>query len=115
MASENAFRVTVMYAPAPRQVVQISLTTNGTCTVLQALQQSGLLERFPEIDSHQTVLGVWGRQVALHHQLRDHDRVEVYRPLLVDPKLARRERFARQGTRGTGLFAKKRAGAKAGY
>ncbi|MDH5708755.1 MAG: RnfH family protein, partial [Hylemonella sp.] len=47
--------------------------------------------------------------------LRDLDRVELYRPLKVDPKVARRERFARQGARGAGLFASKRAGAKAGY
>jgi putative ubiquitin-RnfH superfamily antitoxin RatB of RatAB toxin-antitoxin module len=47
--------------------------------------------------------------------LRDQDRIEVYRPLLVDPKVARRERFVKQGARGAGLFAKKRQGAKAGY
>jgi putative ubiquitin-RnfH superfamily antitoxin RatB of RatAB toxin-antitoxin module len=41
--------------------------------------------------------------------------VEIYRPLTVDPKVARRERFAKQGARATGLFVKKRAGAKAGY
>jgi hypothetical protein len=41
--------------------------------------------------------------------------VEVYRGLLVDPKVARRERFKSQGSRGAGLFAKKRPGAKSGY
>jgi sulfur carrier protein len=47
--------------------------------------------------------------------LQDGDRLEIYRPLKVDPKVARRERFARQGAKTTGLFAKRRPGAKAGY
>jgi putative ubiquitin-RnfH superfamily antitoxin RatB of RatAB toxin-antitoxin module len=60
-------------------------------------------------------LGIWGRKVALTHPLRDQDRLEIYRPLRVDPKVARRERFVRQGARTAGLFTKKRPGAKAGY
>lgn len=59
--------------------------------------------------------GVWGRKQAADHLLRDGDRVELYRPLKVDPKVARRERFTRQGAGTTGLFAKRRAGAKSGY
>jgi putative ubiquitin-RnfH superfamily antitoxin RatB of RatAB toxin-antitoxin module len=83
--------------------------------LLQALQQSGFLTRFPEIDNRHTEFGVWGRKAPLDQLLREQDRVEVYRPLRVDPKVARRERFARQGSRGAGLFVKKRVGAKAGY
>jgi putative ubiquitin-RnfH superfamily antitoxin RatB of RatAB toxin-antitoxin module len=60
-------------------------------------------------------VGVWGRKAELEQVLRNHDRVELYRPLRVDPKVARRERFARQGVRTTGLFAKRRAGSKPGY
>ena len=60
-------------------------------------------------------LGVWGERCILNHRLKDNDRVEIYRPLRVDPKVARRERFARQGAKGAGLFANKRMGAKAGY
>ena len=48
-------------------------------------------------------------------RLRDRDRVEIARPLRVDPKLARRERFQRQGSRAAGLFAQRRPGAKPGY
>lgn len=59
--------------------------------------------------------GVWGRIVPPEQVLVSGDRVEAYRPLLVDPKVARRERFARQGARGTGLFSKKRDNAKPGY
>jgi len=61
------------------------------------------------------VVGIWGRKHGPDAVLRDGDRVEVYRPLRVDPKVARRERFNRQGARSTGLFAQRRPGAKAGY
>ena len=61
------------------------------------------------------VVGVWGRKASLSHVLRDRDRVEMYRPLTVDPKVARRERFQSQGSRGAGLFSKRRPGAKPGY
>ena len=60
-------------------------------------------------------MNVWGRKVPLAHMLRADDRVEVYRPLQVDPKVARRERFVRQGAKSAGLFTKRRPGAKAGY
>ena len=60
-------------------------------------------------------LGVWGKKAALSQPLLDRDRVEIYRPLTVDPKTARRERFNQQGAAKAGLFAHKRAGAKAGY
>lgn len=106
-------RVTVVGSPAARQVLEVVLELEpGTC-VAQALQASGLQAQFPELSG--AVVGVWGRKVSLDTVLRDQDRVEIYRPLKVDPKLARRERFARQGTRAAGLFARKRPGAKAGY
>lgn len=113
--SENRLRVTVVYAPAAREVQEVPLELTAPCTVLQALQLSGLLIRYPEVDSLHTGVGVWGRKAPLDQLLRDQDRMEVYRALRVDPKVARRERFASQGSRGAGLFDKKRAGAKAGY
>ena len=86
-------------------------------TVAQALLASGLAEQFPEVASPTDVyLGIWGKKVTPTHVLRDLDRVEIYRPLTVDPKVARRERFAGQGAKkAAGLFAKRRLGAKAGY
>lgn len=59
--------------------------------------------------------GIWGQVAARASLLRDGDRVECYRPLTADPKTARRERFARQGARASGLFARQRPGGKAGY
>ena len=108
-------RVTVLYAPAARQVQQVRLELAAGSTVLHALRQSGLLTQYPDIDCPGILVGIWGRPAGLRQALRDQDRVEVYRPLRVDPKVARRERFVKQGARGTGLFAKKRNGAKAGY
>lgn len=115
MASEMSLRITVVYSPAPRDVQEISLRLAPETTVLQALHASGLLQRFPSMDQSTTVIGVWGRKVALNQALRDKDRIEIYRPLTVDPKVARRERFAKQGARTTGLFKTKRKDSAAGY
>ena len=115
MVSDARLHITVVYAAAPRQVQQVTLELSAPCDVLQALQLSGLLEKFPEIDRSDLLVGIWGRLADLRQPLRDQDRVEVYRALRVDPKVARRERFVKQGARTAGLFAKKRAGAKAGY
>ncbi|QIL44229.1 RnfH family protein [Acidovorax sp. HDW3] len=59
--------------------------------------------------------GIWGKVVARNAPLHDGDRIECYRVLTVDPKVARRQRFARQGARTSGLFARQRPGGKAGY
>jgi len=115
MVNEGLLHLTVVYTPRTREVQEVKLLTMPPCSVLQALQQSGLLSRYPEIDNHSVLVGVWGHKAKLDQSLRDHDRVEIYRPLRVDPKVARRERFVSQGSRGAGLFVKKRLGAKAGY
>jgi putative ubiquitin-RnfH superfamily antitoxin RatB of RatAB toxin-antitoxin module len=115
MVSDTSLHVTVVYSPVARQVTEVSLRVTAPNRVLEALQQSGLLAQFPEIDRCDILVGVWGCKVKLDDLLRDQDRIEVYRPLRVDPKVARRERFVKQGARGAGLFAKKRQGAKAGY
>ena len=117
-AQAQLVRVTLMYSPAPRQVMERELQLTQGATVLQAIEQSGLLTDCPEINLRDNAafgVGIWGRKTTLNHELRDLDRVEIYRPLVVDPKVARRERFQKQGTRGAGLFAKRRPGAKPGY
>jgi len=115
MASEMDIQVTLVYSPHPREVREMALRLSSSGTLLQAIRASGLLQLFPVLDLQTALVGVWGRKVNWDHVLRENDRIEIYRPLTVDPKVARRERFARQGARTTGLFAKKRAGAKAGY
>lgn len=104
--------IVLVYSPAPRQVVEKTLTIPEGSTVLAALQAGQCLDAAVE-PTH--ALGIWGKKTSLTHVLHDLDRLEVYRPLKVDPKVARRERFQSQGARTTGLFAKQRTGAKAGY
>ena len=113
MGLEMKITVLVAYALAPRQVQERLLQVPAGTTVAQALATSGLLAEHPEIEG--APLGIWGRKATGEQRLRAGDRVEVYRALRVDPKVARRERFARQGAGRSGLFAQRRAGAKAGY
>ncbi|HWP18882.1 MAG TPA: RnfH family protein [Burkholderiaceae bacterium] len=98
-------RVEVIYAPGPGQVDHVELELAEGATVLHALRASGLLMRHPQIDLGTQAVGVWGRVQPLNTPLRDRDRVEVYRPLVVDPKEARRLRYRqhrerKQGKRG---------------
>ena len=115
---DTPISITVMYSPAPRVVQERVLAVAAGVSVLQALQQSGLLAECPEIDLSQTeayTVCIWGRKTTPSHVLRDLDRIEICRPLTVDPKVARRERFQKQGTSRAGLFSKRRDGAKPGY
>jgi uncharacterized protein len=113
--SNTRVRVTVAYSPATRAVHEIALKLDAGSTVADALSRSGLIARFPELASNRSVMGVWNRKAELDQVLVDGDRVEVYRPLKVDPKVARRQRFQQQGAKKTGLFANKRPGSKSGY
>lgn len=107
--------VTVMYSPGPRQVLEWALELPEGATLRDAVLASGWREANPGQDLAAVEVGVWGRRGHLDQSVRDGDRVEVYRPLLVDPKVARRERFRKQGARTAGLFASRRPGAKPGY
>lgn len=104
-------RVTVMLSPGPRAIREQELALPEGATVADALVACGLAVPPDE----ERAVGLWGRKVPASELLRERDRVEVYRPLLVDPKVARRERFRQQGARATGLFARRRPGAKPGY
>jgi putative ubiquitin-RnfH superfamily antitoxin RatB of RatAB toxin-antitoxin module len=108
-------KISLVYSPAPRQVREWTLALAAGSTVAQALAVSRVFEDFPELQAARLVLGIWGRKCSLTDLLHECDRVEIYRGLRVDPKVARRERFNRQGVKRAGLFAKIRAGAKAGY
>jgi len=110
-----AIQVVVIYSPTARVVHEVALNLANGATVAQALHLSGIPKQFPDLELSQAFVGVWGRQAGPNQLLRNLDRIEIYRGLKVDPKAARRERFVKQGARTTGLFAKKRQGAKAGY
>lgn len=87
--------VELVYAKPDEQVLIALKTTPGT-TVEAAIQASGLLSLFPEIDLAELRAGIFGREVALNRPLKLHDRIEIYRPLQQDPKDARRLKAAKQ-------------------
>lgn len=107
--------VVLVYAPAPREVHELSLRVPEGTTLMQALELGGWLDRYPEMRLQRLGFGIWGRLSGGLTVLRAGDRVEVYRELRVDPKVARRERFVGQGARTAGLFSQRRPGSKAGY
>lgn len=84
-------RVEVACALPERQAL-IALEVEEGTTALQAIERSGILQQFPLVNPRRDGMGVFGRQVAPDTPLRDGDRVEIYRPLIADPKAARRER-----------------------
>ena len=111
--------ITLCFSPAPRTVFECQLTLPAGSTLAQAVSQARQHPDWPGDWSDDRCLalsvGVWGRKADWGRVLHESDRVELYRPLRVDPKVARRERFNRQGARRAGLFAQKRPGAAAGY
>ena len=82
-------RVEVVFALPERQVLQTLELQDGS-TVGTALLRSKLAREFPEADLDRLQAGVWGRPVDRSHVLIDGDRVELYRPLAMDPREARR-------------------------
>lgn len=85
--------VEVVYALASKQEIVPMKLPVGT-TVRQAIERSGLLEKYPEIDLAKNKLGVFAKIVKPDTPLRHRDRVEIYRPLIADPKEVRRQRAA---------------------
>jgi sulfur carrier protein len=113
--AETVLHLTVVCAVAPGQVIEWPLDLPPGVCVADALRACSGLTVFAAIDLMGLAAGVWGKLAEHTRLLVDGDRVELYRPLTVDPKVARRERFNRQGAGRAGLFTKKRLGAKAGY
>jgi putative ubiquitin-RnfH superfamily antitoxin RatB of RatAB toxin-antitoxin module len=90
-------RVEVVYAASADEQYSVTVELAAGATVRHAITASGVLARFPLIDSTTQGIGIFGEPVALDDALQDGDRVELYRPLIADPKEARR---ARAGSRG---------------
>lgn len=80
--------ISIIYA-LPEQQISLQLQVDIGCTAKQAIEQSGLLQEYPEIDLISQAIGIYGRKVPLEHQLEANDRVEIYRPLVIDPRDAR--------------------------
>jgi putative ubiquitin-RnfH superfamily antitoxin RatB of RatAB toxin-antitoxin module len=84
-------KVSIAYATPQRQVWN-DLEVAVGATVRQAIEISGLLSEFPEIDLAKNKVGIFGDTVALDRVLAEGDRVEIYRPLTADPKLVKKRR-----------------------
>ena len=85
--------VEVAYGRIDEQVI-LAVKAEAGLTVEQAIERSGVLERFPEIDLKSNKVGVFGKLTKLDAPLNPGDRVEIYRPLIADPKEARKKRAA---------------------
>jgi putative ubiquitin-RnfH superfamily antitoxin RatB of RatAB toxin-antitoxin module len=92
----TAVNVTVVVA-WPDHATEVGLALAPGSTVADALAESRLASRHPELDLARAPVGVFGRRVERDRILVDGDRVEIYRPLLADPKAARRRRARRAG------------------
>lgn len=91
--STDTLAIEVIYA-LPQQQERVGLHMAAGSTVQQAVEQSGLLQKYPEIDLAKAKLGIYGKLSKADTPLRDRDRVEIYRPLIADPKEVRKQRVA---------------------
>ncbi|MEW8028016.1 MAG: RnfH family protein [Candidatus Thiodiazotropha sp.] len=85
----------------------LSVESAEPLTARQAIETSGILEMFPEIDLDTNKIGIFGKAAKLDTLLAEGDRVEIYRPLIADPKEARKKRAAEGKTMRKGGGEKK--------
>ncbi|MGB5442835.1 MAG: RnfH family protein [Gammaproteobacteria bacterium] len=93
MANAESIHVEVAYALPHKQVI-LALDVEAGATLEQVIHTSGILQQFPEIDLRQNRVGVFGKLGSLTDTLHPGDRVEIYRPLIADPKVVRKQRAA---------------------
>ncbi len=95
MSTENADKIKVEVAFAePDEQVIIPLEVDASASIEEIIAASGILDKFPEIDLSKNKVGVFGKLSKLTATLREGDRIEIYRPLIADPKEVRRKRAA---------------------
>jgi putative ubiquitin-RnfH superfamily antitoxin RatB of RatAB toxin-antitoxin module len=93
--NDDTLQIWVSYATAQDEFVQPMRVVPGV-TVGQAIEGSGVLSRFPEINLVTQPVGIYGKKKTLDTVLRERDRIEIYRPLVADPKDSRRKRAAKK-------------------
>ncbi|SPE29055.1 hypothetical protein SBBP1_490005 [Burkholderiales bacterium] len=98
MSAIDRIRVTVVYALAQHQW-EVPVAVEAGASVQAAIDRSGLLEALPELRSRVLEVGIFHRRCSLDAQVRDGDLIEIYRPLQIDPKQARRLRAAAKDVR----------------
>lgn len=89
--------IEVAYAKSEEQLI-IPIQVNDTCTVEQAIELSGILNHYPEINLAKNKVGIFSQICALNQCLQENDRVEIYRELATDPMEARRQRAVKQAS-----------------
>lgn len=94
MCMVDELRIEVCYGDRDEQLV-IALKVPVGTAVMQAIELSNILVKVPQIDLSNNPVGIFSRKVSLSQVLRDGDRVEIYRPLLIDPKQIRRLKSSR--------------------
>ena len=99
MAEDPGIGVSVVYAEAAR-LFEMALRLPRDATVGEAIEASRVRELRPDIEINAEHVGVFARKASLDTRLRDGDRVEIYRPLKIDPKEARRRRAGRRPVQG---------------
>ena len=87
--------VEIAYALPEEQVI-ISIKVPTIFNVQQAIEKSGIQKKFPSIDLSKNKVGIFGKKTTLDHVLKNRDRIEIYRPLILDPKEMRRKRAAKK-------------------
>ena len=87
--------VEIAYALPEEQVI-ISIKVPTIFNVQQAIEKSGIQKKFPCIDLSKNKVGIFGKKTTLDHVLKNRDRIEIYRPLILDPKEMRRKRAAKK-------------------
>jgi len=90
--------IEVIYA-TPEQQVLIELTVKSGTTIEQAIQQSGVLAEHQDIDLSENKVGIFSQVKPLDYVLKENDRIEIYRPLIADPKAKRREKAEQNKTK----------------
>ncbi|WP_291939479.1 RnfH family protein [Limnohabitans sp.] len=121
--AEQLVQVTLCWSLAPRHVQEILLQVPAGSTVQDVMARGVTQCLQGQVASDPISLsslqfqqpGIWGKKVPWTQVVQEGDRIELYRPLKVDPKVARRQRFKRQGKGRTGLFANRKSGSAAGY
>jgi putative ubiquitin-RnfH superfamily antitoxin RatB of RatAB toxin-antitoxin module len=83
--------IEIAYATPEKQVL-LKIEAPVDCTVANAIELSGIREEFPDMELDPKAVGIFSRKVSMDHELKEGDRVEIYRPLVVDPKEMRKQR-----------------------
>ena len=86
-------KIEVAYALRHKQTL-LNIEVDDNASVEDAIQQSNILKKYPEINLKKNKVGIFGKITSLDVKLREKDRVEIYRPLIADPKEVRKQRAA---------------------